>query len=482
MALLSFHPRILVLSVPFVGMLATALSGCNSISTQTGATSSTSGATAQAQNGFVYSGSSLKTSVIPPASSAPIADSFFGMTIHNLARSASDTSTKLTPFPTFDVSTFRFWDVAYWQLMEPAKGRFDWSKMDRTVQTASTNGVQDFVFTFGHVPQWASTNPSDPCGGSVGEGAGTCTSPDIAAFDDFAQHVVQRYCGSVKYYETWNEPDNPAFWDGTNSQLLTIATHLYSIAKDPANCGCTNGTCSPGGGANPNKVLMPTISNLSSNGIQWLRSYLSNAGNPYTYADVASFHGYGDGSSPEAIPAQVATFQSLLANYGLSSVPVWDTEASWGLESSPVGTDQASWLMRFHVLQAASGVSRFIWYAYDNCDWGTLWSLSPCGSGAATTNQPTVPGNAYSVVEQWMSGATLTGCYDYQNGLWACKLTRDDSYTAWIVWSSSGQTIDISIPSSAGFSDYRDWQNNVEPVPSQLAISPLPVLIETAKL
>ena len=116
--------------------------------------------------------------------------------------------------------------------------------------------------------------------------------PDMNAFDNFATQLVQRYCGTVKYYEPWNEPDNPQFWDGTDAQLLTIARHTYQIAKDPANCGCTNGVCSPNGGVNPNQVLLPPISGLGPGSIAWLNSYLASAGTSYPYADIAAFHGY----------------------------------------------------------------------------------------------------------------------------------------------------------------------------------------------
>ena len=93
-----------------------------------------------------------------------------------------------------------------------------------------------------------------------GEGAGTCAPPDMTAFDDFAAHIVQRYCGKIKYYETWNEPDDQQYWGGNSAQLLTVYQHLFQIAKVPANCGCANGVCAPNGGADPNQVLTPAIS------------------------------------------------------------------------------------------------------------------------------------------------------------------------------------------------------------------------------
>ncbi len=323
--------------------------------------------TGAAPGTFSYAGSPLVSTLVPPNPSTPISGDFFGMTIHHTA----------TPFPAFPISTFRFWDVAAWSSVEPSSGQFDWSHMDTSITIGQDNGISDYIFTFGSVPAWASTVPTAPC--TNGDGAGTCALPDMTAFDDFATAVVQRYCGKIKYYETWNEPNNPSYWSGTNAQLLTVAQNLYQIAKNPANCGCANGVCSPNGGANPNQVLMAPISRVTAANLSWLDSYLATSGTQYPYADVAAFHGYGSATDPEEIVAQVQSLNQTLANHGLSNLPLWNTEASWGSLTS-VDQDQASWLMRYHVALALTGVSRFVWYAYDSCGWG------PCGKrhGAAT--------------------------------------------------------------------------------------------------
>jgi polysaccharide biosynthesis protein PslG len=182
--------------------------------------------------------------------------------------------------------------------------------------------------------------------------------PDMTAFDDFATTVDQRYCGEIKYYETWNEPNDQGYWSGTNAQLLTVAQHLYPIAKNPAKYGCGNGVCGPNSGANPNQLLMPPISRVASYSLTWLDSYLSDSGSPYPYADVAAFHGYGP-TNPEDIATQVQSLNQILAKHDLSNLQLWNTEANWG-SLAVVGQTQASWLMRYHVALATTGVSRFV--------------------------------------------------------------------------------------------------------------------------
>jgi hypothetical protein len=423
--------------------------------------------TGAASGTFSYAGSAIETTLVPPNASTPISADFFGMTILHLSSGS-------TPFPAIPVSTFRFWDVTPWSIVEPSSGQFKWTTMDNTISITKANGVSDYIYTFGSVPVWASTNPTDPC--TNGDGTGACDPPDMTAFDNFTTQVVQRYCGTIKYYETWNEFNNASYWNGTNAQLLTIAQSVYQIVKDPANCGCTNGACSPGGGVNPNQVLMPSISHITTSNLSLLDTYLGTAGTQYPYADVATFHGYG-ATKPEAIVQMIQQLNQTLANHGLSNLPLWNTEASWGSMTS-VDQDQASWLMRYHVVQAAAGVSRFIWYAYDNCGWGTLWESQYCTNPQVTVSQLTDPGLAYPVIENWLSGANLSNCQEYVNGLWICELQRPGmDYTAWMLWSSTGVDISVPIPGNSDLTVYRDWQNNVLSLPSELTVGEMPVLI-----
>jgi hypothetical protein len=397
------------------------------------------------------------------------------MHVTNLAN-PSLSPAQQTPFPSFPFSTLRLWDNVGWNSLEPQRDTYNWTRMDGTIQKASANGVSDFIFTFGYVPQWASSNPSDPCSGTY---PGACDAPsNLADLDNFANTLVQRYCGGVKYYETWNEPSGSQFWAGTNEQFLAVTQHIYAAVKSPANCGCTNGTCSPGGGANPNKVLLPSISNpTSSNVQQWLQGWLSYVGNPYPYADIAAFHGYGYGTDPEDIHNGVDYMRSTLSQFGLGSVELWNTEASWSPTSGLTQDEQASWVMRYQIVQAFSGVSRFMWYAYDNCTWGTLWGSPACDQTGdpAGTHEPAV---AYATVQQWLTGATLQSCEEYADGTWLCELTRSGGYVAWAVWNSKGTTITLNASSMPGLVQYRDWQNQKTVIANSVEIGGMPILLE----
>jgi hypothetical protein len=448
-------------------VVSTTLSGCSAW------TSTSASPQSSAITNFGYTGSPLASRLFPANPPAPVSNAYFGMTIHRLVYSPLSPTKPIAPFPAFPLRTLRLWDVVNWSTLEPAAGRYDWSVMDGTIAVAKQNGVSDFIFTLGDGPQWAYANPSETC--NSGGAPGPCNAPDPQALEDFVTHVVQRYCGVVEYYETWNEP-NWGFWNGTNAQLIGVATRLYQIAKDPANCGCTNGACSPGGGSNPNQVLLPSISNITAGNLSWLDSYLSAAGSNYPYADISAFHGYGY-TQPEQITQGVAQLQNILAKHGLSGLELWDTEASWGQTAGGAQEEEASWLMRFHIVQQLSGVSRLVWYAYDNCEWGTLWGPA-CGDSPDNWQGVRLPGDAYATLETWISGTTFTHCDRYQNGLWACELQRSGGYEGWILWDSAGASVSVPVPSHLQLTQYHDWQNNVSALPQQITVGQMPMLLD----
>jgi hypothetical protein len=222
------------------------------------------------------------------------------------------------------------------------------------------------------------------------------------------------------------------------------------------------------------------VSTTDSAGLEWLDSYLANADSPYSYADIAAFHGYSWKGYPlEDVVPGVKLLRQTLAKYGLSNLELWNTEASWELDTNMDQDLQASWLMRYHATQVALGVSRFIWFQYDNCFWGTLWSSPLCTDNEVPVGQLTEAGNAYATIENWFIGANLTQCQQYQNGLWACELQRSGNYDAWMLWSSTGANISVPVPQNFGLTVYRDWQNNV---PAQITVSQMPVLVENNDL
>ena len=400
--------------------------------------------------------------VVPP--------DYFGMHVQCVVAPCGDGV--LYPYPSgLGFTTVRLWDTTPWAMLEPSRGVFDWSGLDSLVSQATASGVTSFVFTLGGVPAWASSNGSGECGTST---PGQCYPPDIRSMDGFLTTFVQRECGVVRYYEAWNEPNLSDFWRGSDAQLLTIFQHVYSIAKDPANCGCSGGACSPGGGANPNQVLTPSVNTISADsGRQWLANWLALVDKPGPKPDIVSFHGYE--SQPETVQQDVAWLRSLADAHGLKNAEIWDTEASWGKEQDAAEKTEASWLMRSYVLQAASGLSRFYWYAFGSCSWGALYGPS-CGYPPDHQQGMREAGTAYSTMSKWLTGATIEGCSSDDEQTWSCTLTRPNGYKAVMLWNA-GSTKQARVPDPV-LVQYRDWQDTKSSLGTTVTVSPMPILLE----
>jgi polysaccharide biosynthesis protein PslG len=105
-----------------------------------------------------------------------------------------------------------------WDLLQPAPGRFDWSRSDALMAAASKSGV-NVLAILGYSARWASSDPS-------GEGDVHYPPRDPADYARFARAVVERYGTAGSFWserpdlaprplgavELWNEPWGWWFW------------------------------------------------------------------------------------------------------------------------------------------------------------------------------------------------------------------------------------------------------------------------------
>ena len=183
---------------------------------------------------------------------------------------------------------------------------------------------------------------------------------------------------------------------------------------------------------------------------------------------IVEIHGY---TQPEAIQDDMRWLRGIV---GLS-VEVWDTEGSWGKEGTLTEGQEANWLMRAYIVQAASGVSRFYWYAYGSCSWGPLYGPS-CGDSPDHQQGMREAGMAYGTVSKWLLGATIGACSSDDEQTWSCTLTRPNGYQGVMMWNASS-SMQVQTPTRS-FVQYRDWQNTANPLGTTVNVSPMPILIE----
>jgi hypothetical protein len=346
--------------------------------------------------------------------STTIPATLFGMSAHSgvLYRS---------PWPSMPITGMRLWDSAVgWGQINTAKGVYNWGTLDNWVSAAKSHN-NTLVYTFGWTPGWASSRSNDS---SCDMADGACDPPNDLNSDgtgtdqhfiDFVTAIAKRY-PSITYWETWNTPHDIKQWTGTYAQLVRMtkdanqtikkyipAAKIISPANGQLNYNYPNGNCT---------MADRLGSFLAAGGTKWI--------------DIVGLHTYYDTVAEHIVPV-VKCYQSTMATYRISSLPLWSTEGAWGTNTSlPGASDQAGFLARLYLLLWSNGVVRHYWYDWDDARTGTLEA-----NGKANT-----AGIAYTQVESWMKGRTMsTLCaQNATSGIWTCGLTEANNYSALAVW------------------------------------------------
>jgi len=327
--------------------------------------------------------------VIPPT--------LFGMTINAIGLRQ--------PWPDLKFAGVRLWGAIYWAQVNPAPGVYNWTRFDAILQAAEQEHV-DVVFNLAFTPRWAAAVKDAPPAFRPG-----ASSPpaDLASWDAWVRAAVTRAAGRVKYWEIWNEPEDPKYYSGDVATMVQMQKRAYEIIK----------------GADPSLIVLTPSSNGTPDGYRWQQAFMAQGGGQY--ADVFAFHGYV--SEPEAVIGIITRFKEILAAHGLSARPIWDTEAGW----SSWEDNQDGCLARAYILKWISGVDRFYWYEFagGGTDFGKLWEPA----------RGLLPGGvAFRTVQAWLVGATVVAVASSAPSLWRVELRLQDGRTGVMLWTTKGRS------------------------------------------
>jgi hypothetical protein len=330
------------------------------------------------------------------------------------------------------------------------------------------------IFTYAQAGANGSSSSGAFSANCSGAYAPTGCAEAPANLSDWDQYLTQLIShvgpGAIQYWELWNEPNIDAFWKGDPKMLVAMAKDAQRIIKsvDPEAI-----ILSPGVTGNY-ETQVQCAGNPKYCGSKWLSNWFDVGGT--SYIDAVAFHGYPvTGVAPEQIQGSVDLIQATMAQHGVGSLPVWDTESSWGQNTALAAeADQVNWLARHLLLEESMGVQRTIWYAYDNPSWGTLWKAATDINAA---------GEAYGQVAKWLTGTTLTGpCAALSNDAttFVCTYTRENGYVAKAIWNTAGGK---SFAVSAQFVQYRDLSGAVRSTAGgTVEISTSPILLESSSV
>jgi polysaccharide biosynthesis protein PslG len=399
-----------------------------------------------------------------PAVAQTVSSNFFGMHMHTgiLGQEA---------WPIDPFGTMRLWDTnTGWADINASPGVYNWTTFDAWLATAQKHGNKDVLYTFGKVPDWASSKPLDT---TCAYGPGECDPPkDLNAdgtgtdqyWKDYVRAIVTHAAGKVTSWELWNEPNIPAMWTGTNQQMVRMAADARTIILE----------------VEPSAVLLTPCPGAGITGnAKWLAAYFSAGGG--NYADVIAFHAYVHhrGAYPvaEDVITMINNVKKVMAAYSQTGKPMWNSEGSWGRTSVTGFTNldlQASFAMRYILLQWSNGMSRSYWYQWNNTRSGLLWSPTPTKSPGTLLK----PGIAYGQAYEWLVGATMSSpCSMASDYTWTCTLTRPGGYQALAIWNTSGYKSYIA---PGEYKQYRTSYGRVHTLPAShsMHIGIMPRLLE----
>jgi hypothetical protein len=198
--------------------------------------------------------------------------------------------------------------------------RSAWTKYDRIVQAAEDHGV-NLLVRLDNPPDWAFADPA--ASGEKGP------PDDLDAFGDFAAEVAARYCGSVRYYQIWNEPNIYPEWGERDVDPAGYAG-LLSIAAERVRAACPGAmivsaalapTTEPGG---RNMDDLAYLAALYGSG--WAEDF-----------DVLGMQAFGlwTGPTDRRASADRTNFaraelvRRIMVEHGDDRTPVWITEMGW---------------------------------------------------------------------------------------------------------------------------------------------------------
>jgi hypothetical protein len=316
--------------------------------------------------------------------------------------------------PTLQFGTTRSWDSGGgsspldWADLNPSRGRYDLSPIDRFIAFTRLHHA-DAIYTFGRTPRWASSRPNDH---ACKYEPGTCSPPDDLGYcDAFVSAVVAHSSGQIKYWELWNEPQDPSFFSGDIPTMVRMARRARDIIKR----------------IDPSATLVgPAVT--GPDGPAWLARFLAEGG--AASIDVLAFHGYRSARAEDIVNV-IDQYKTVASNAHIATMPMWDTEGSWagsGNTGTPSIEEQVAFIPKYYVLQASAGLSRVVWYAYDG---GAIWG------GLEIANRETSAATSFAMTYRWLVGATLVApCREDEVGTWTCALARPNGYLGEIVWNS----------------------------------------------
>lgn len=234
-----------------------------------------------------------------------------------------------------------------WDDVEPAEGKWDFEKYDRTLDLLDKAGIKVLAL-LDYNAVWA--------------GEAWNTPPPADKFTRYAETVVNRYKSKIKYWEIWNEPNQSIYWV-PQDQMKAYTELLKSVYPAIKK-------------ADPTSQVL--LGGLSGDLALSLGQVYQNGGKDYF--DICNIHPFVSpmaADPAEELRQRFATVEQIMVRNGDADKPIWITEigcpglprgvetANWWLGKNPTEKQQADWVrFVFRECLKLRNVKKVFWAFY----------------------------------------------------------------------------------------------------------------------
>lgn len=347
------------------------------------------------------------TDLLSASAGGTVDESFFGL--HVLPGSGQ---------PTVPFGVLRLWDAGVgWDIVQPRRGEFDWSGMDRLVNAATASGHR-VLYTLGRTPWWAAKRQSDP-------------PRKLSDLSTFITAMARRYGERIYAYEMWNEANLTNYFKGTPAQMAQMTRTVYDAVRGA-------GTTSLVIGASSTVRIMSTT-------YRFYPAYLTALRHLGWPLDAFAVHTYPrPGGGPDEHTAGIVMVNAMLDEAHAPNLPLLDTEVNYGLgglglPKRDIDPPLAGAYVADTFLEALRmGLTSVEWYGWTPNTYPLLGLQ--LGPATVATNA------AWTATHDQLVGARFVGCAE-QGVAEICAFERAGQRYA-LAYSPSGAQGTIDVPSA----------------------------------
>ena len=331
----------------------------------------------------------------------------------------------------------------WWDAIYKKRGGFEWEKADSVVSHFKKYGINQLAIL---------NSSTDPLTGRP-----PVTDKGLEAWAGYVSEMATRYKGTITYWEVWNEPNIPHFWQFPPDPVQY--TRLLKITSEAIRK------------ADPDAKIVGGVT--SGTDIEFIRKMLENGAGKYM--DIVSVHPYQLAAPDEEDSAvqlpRSGELRNLLDKYN-PDLGIWYTECGWPTTGGFTEKKQSEYLVKYFIMTLGEGiVDKVYWFNLD--DWGPRGSSTGGHWGITFMDHSPKPSFlAFHVMMDLLKDYDSAGSWETGKPAVIGYVFKKDQEEIYVGWSPKGSCI---VPSPGKKSLMIDLYGRVSPAPGYVEMTGSPV-------